>query len=1339
MKILAYVVVGLVALLAIVIGAGFAAVNLLDWKPYIAEAASEAMGRELRIDGDVEVGLSLGLQLDFAAERVRLANVEGAAPADMLTLGAITGRIQLWPYFTSRAVVIDSLVAREPVVNLAVDAAGRPNWTFADKVEAAAPREGADDAEPPFSGLRISELSVVDGGFSFSDAVSGQSVNASEIKLEFTLSDLDRPLVANGGMVLNKEPVALKVEIDTPNGLLRGPEAKTVVALTTKHAEISYRGRVIRQPVDGLDGVFDADIPSVGKLAAWLDRPLAKGQPDPGPLKVRAEFASEGAKVTLKEATVQGQALKARAAGSYDGSGNVSKVTLKIDSEVLDIDRYLPPAKPKTAQPAKERQPTGNPLAQLSDESIDLSALRRTEADIKVAIAGVRAMGFELGKVDFSARAQDGVLTADLARLALYGGAVSGQLTLDAKADALGLSADLMIDKVRVDQLAKAATGEAKVAGIASGRLQATSRGKSQRALAKNVQGNVDFSLGDVKGGPVAAITGVNLKLDLPSLDKQPTLRGDVVYNNEKVEFGAAIDPLQKVLEADSFKAEIKLSSKPLALTYSGAVQHRPVPGLDGRFDLEVPSVAALAAWLDQPLAKGQPDPGPLKVQAVFASEGAKVTLKEATVQGQALKARAAGSYDGSGDIGKVVLSVDSEALDIDRYLPPRKPKTAQPAGERQPTGNPLAQLSDESIDLSALRRTEADIKVAIAGVRAMGFELGKVDFSARAKDGVLTADLARLALYGGAVSGRLTLDAKAEALGLSTDLTVDKVRVDRLAKAATGEAGIAAIASGRLQATSRGKSQRDLARNVQGNADFSLGEVKGAPVAGLTGVNLKLDLSGLEKRSSLRGDVVYNNEKVEFSATVDPLQTVLEADRFKAEFKLSAKPLALAYAGAVQHRPVPGLDGRFDLEVPSVAVLAAWLGQPLGKDQPDPGPLKVTAELASEGDKFIVKQATISGKAIDARASGSFRAEQPVPRFEAKIEVQQANLNAYLPPEAAKPAASPAAPPAASEWSREPYDFSSLKAANGKAEVNLAKVAYRNLNITRGRITAALEGGTLQSNVESLELAGGTVGATARIDASADAAKVSYRASVKGVQARPLLTAFAGTDRLSGTATLEAEGTSQGRSQWDLVNALQGKGNFTFLDGAIHGVNLAAMLRQARTLGMSQQAGEEQKTDFAELSGSYVITNGIVDNRDFKMLAPLLRLAGAGKVPLPPQTLDYTVEAKLVGTLQGQGGKDALSGLPIPVHITGSWQQPQYRVNWDAVVKSIAADPSRLTNMPKSLSDRAKDLGIQLPGAELLKQLPGAGTTQEKSGDTGSGGAPPPNPLDALKGLLKK
>ncbi len=69
---------------------------------------------------------------------------------------------------------------------------------------------------------------------------------------------------------------------------------------------------------------------------------------------------------------------------------------------------------------------------------------------------------------------------------------------------------------------------------------------------------------------------------------------------------------------------------------------------------------------------------------------------------------------------------------------------------------------------------------------------------------------------------------------------------------------------------------------------------------------------------------------------------------------------------------------------------------------------------------------------------------------------------------------------------------------------------------------------------------------------------------------------------------------------------------------------------------------------------------------------SPLLRVEGEGKVSLPAKTIDYLVTAKLVGSLEGQGGRDLedLRGVAIPVRISGTFAAPDYRVKLDSAVK---------------------------------------------------------------------
>ncbi|MCH7692657.1 MAG: AsmA family protein [Proteobacteria bacterium] len=1324
MKKVGLVLLGLVVLLVVAV---VAAPRLIDWngyKPEIAQAVKEATGRTLVIGGDIELSIFPGIS--FRLSDVSLSNAEGAAEARMFTLESVRGKLALLPLI-SREVVVEELVIRAPVLHLSVDENGLPNWVFAGAAPAPAEAETQTpgDGGLPISGLRLGDVRLEDGLVTFRDARTGQEVVAKAITLKAALEDLSAPFTLDGSLTLNGEPVTLKVSLDSPGSLLGGGRASVETALEAPRFTLSYAGGLRQKPLPALDGTFDLSIPSVGKLAAWLKRPLAAGQPDPGPLKVHAVFEGQGAKMTLKEATIEGTALRAKASGSFDGTGGINRLTFTIEAGVLDLDRYLPPpaetavaAEPGAKPP--EKQGKRDPFAAIPDTPFDLAPFKQTEAEIKIAIGGVKAMGYRLGKVGLRVSLRKGVLTADVNEFRLYGGNVTGKLKLDGSGDTLGADTTFVLDKVNVGALARAVQGgQAKVAGIASGRLQAKGRGKSPRALVQSLVAAGSLSLGgiDVKDAP-GALTKLDLTFDLPGVEANPSIKGTLVYNKEPVAFSLTLDPLAKVLSGVRFTTKLGVRSKRLNMSYDGAVQTEPVPGLDGRFRLDVPSVGKLLAWLENPLPKGQPDPGPLTVNAVLSADGPKVTLKEATIKGKALNAKASGSFDGSGEIARIVLNLEAGVLDLDRYLPPpaKAAKTDKPAARTAPAGGPLAALPDEPFDLTPLRKTEATISIRLGGLKAMGYKLGRTALTVKLKGAVLNATLKELRLYGGTVTGTVRLDGAGDVLGIDTALTIDKVDIGALARAAEGAAAkVTGVASATLKVKGRGKSPRALAESLSAKADLRLGGIgiKDSGMGTVSEATLTFDMPGFDRPIAVKGRVTYNKETVSLDVGLAPLKQVLSGQAFDLTAAVASDLLNARYGGKVQTEPVPGLDGRFDLDVPSVGRLAAWLGRPLDPAQPDPGPLIVTALMSADGAKAVLKEATIDGKAIEIRATARIDTSRAVTRFDATIDIIEADLNAYLPPqkEGQEKAAAPAGPAEPSGWSEDPFDVSPLRQAEGRAKVTIGRVRYGELDIENGIATLTLKKGVLKVVVEKLRMAGGVVDLSATVDGSRKVLAIDYEVKVTGVQARPVLKTFAGSDRLSGTVDFQTAGRAKGVNQKQMVETLNGQGRFEFKDGAIHGINIASALRKVKTLGFGESG--EQKTDFAELSGSFTIRDGVLENRDLKMLAPLVRLTGSGLVPMPPRAVDYKAVAKLVGSLKGQGGEDALAGLPIPVTVKGSWDNPEIGVDWKSVFTEAALDPKRLTNMPENLRTFGASLGVKLP-------IPGASTGAAETGATG-------------------
>lgn len=886
-------------------------------------------------------------------------------------------------------------------------------------------------------------------------------------------------------------------------------------------------------------------------------------------------------------------------------------------------------------------------------------------------------------------------------------------------------------------------------------------------ALAGLQIGNVKLDQGqlsyrnDLTGQTIDA-KGVTLAAAMAAPESPLSVQLRMTLNDEPVAAQFSVDTPDKLERGQQAGVKLALDAKDATAKFDGTAQQHPVPGLNGVFALDIPSVGKLQAWLKQPLPKGQTDPGPLAVRASFSAEGPKSTLQEATIVGTGLNLKASGSIDTGGPVTKVTALVEGGVLEIDRYLPPQVPVGAQAPAAAAPTGAPTVPaagpsfaLSEQPFDLSALRRLDADVKVSIAGIRATGYEVGRIVLATTAKGGVLAANLSEVPLYGGIIAVAVKLDGSGRALGLDTSVKVDHVAVDKLApKAASGAPLVSGVVSAALDAKAQGVSPLALAEDARGHLAVDLGgvAVKAAGAAAISRLKLDVDLPGGDKAPSLAASAVYNGEEVDVRAALAPLRQLASGGRFPAKLAVDSKLVTARWDGSVQQKPVPGLDGTFDLDVPSVAKLAAWAGEPLGAKQPDPGELTLHAGLVADGAKLSLKDASVAGKAIKATAQATFDGGRAPATFDAKVDVQQADLNAYLPPPAETPAAQKPAPQAQQQvagWSAEPFDLAPLGDANGKAEVTLAGVRYREVDVSKGDIKLALADRVLKVAAEKLALAQGTIDAATTIDASSGGAKLESHVAISGVQARPLLQAFAGSGRLGGTIEFETTVKGAGKSEKDLISSLDGSGHFKITDGAIYGFNLAQTLRKVGTLGTG--GSETEKTDFAELSGTYTIKAGVIENRDMKMLAPLFRLTGSGTVPMPPRTVDYAAEAKLVATTQGQGGSDALAGLPIPIKVTGTWDNPSYKIDWASVFHNMS--PDQLKSLPADLSAAAKNFGVSLPsipgvgsGASpgaLLNVIPGLPQAPAPGGQP----SPPPGgqptssspPFGLPKGLLGK
>ncbi|HEU5295160.1 MAG TPA: AsmA family protein [Burkholderiaceae bacterium] len=386
---------------------------------------------------------------------------------------------------------------------------------------------------------------------------------------------------------------------------------------------------------------------------------------------------------------------------------------------------------------------------------------------------------------------------------------------------------------------------------------------------------------------------------------------------------------------------------------------------------------------------------------------------------------------------------------------------------------------------------------------------------------------------------------------------------------------------------------------------------------------------------------------------------------------------VTLTLQGQMQQRKIDG-TWKSDVVVNAGRGAVALDAIDLKATLSDPGlqPLQLAVRGKANADAKAASwtlDGALSGNKFDS--SGQAALGGAVPNIKANARFDSLDLNKVLAPD--KPAAANTAAPTGPAPADTPVALDGLNAVNGQFNFTAGALAFRQYRVNDVKVDAALDGGTLRI----AKLAGRAWGGA--IDGSGSAEAKSHRVAVKlaadGVDVNALLKNVAGKDLLEGTGRVTADVNTAGATVGAMRSALAGNVALHVRDGAVKGVNLARMLRQAKAaLAMKTdamtQANATEKTDFSELSATARIVNGVATSDDLDVKSPFLRIGGAGRFDIGRGNVDYTAKATVIGSPTGQDGAElaALKGVTVPVVLSGPFDAIGWKIQWSAVAGKV-------------------------------------------------------------------
>ena len=413
------------------------------------------------------------------------------------------------------------------------------------------------------------------------------------------------------------------------------------------------------------------------------------------------------------------------------------------------------------------------------------------------------------------------------------------------------------------------------------------------------------------------------------------------------------------------------------------------------------------------------------------------------------------------------------------------------------------------------------------------------------------------------------------------------------------------------------------------------------------------------------------------------------------------------------------------------------------------------TLELIQLNTEFTGSSKSFNAKKLDltldqSKLKGHFAINNFVaPAYDFKLTLDNIDADRYLPP-AAKEGKKSAPPASTAAAGATQLPLETLRQINAKGSIDIGKLKISGLHSQKIHLQINAAKGLVKLSPLSANLYKGQYKGNVTLDARGKILKLAVNENLSGVQAGPLLKDLSGDDKLSGTANVQAKLTGNGATVDQIKSTLTGNGKFSFIDGAIKGVNIADSIRKAKAAFKNKKAPAskgEVKTDFASLSGSFTAKNGTINNQDFKAMSPLLRIMGAGKIDLPKEGINYGLKVSIVETSTGQAGKDLadLKGLTIPVKITGTFDNPKPTVDLAALLKNNIKAKAK-EKIKAKVADKLKDkLGGKAGGLidGLLGTEPAPTSDKAVSGSAPKAKEPAKSvedqAKDALKDKLKK
>ncbi len=294
----------------------------------------------------------------------------------------------------------------------------------------------------------------------------------------------------------------------------------------------------------------------------------------------------------------------------------------------------------------------------------------------------------------------------------------------------------------------------------------------------------------------------------------------------------------------------------------------------------------------------------------------------------------------------------------------------------------------------------------------------------------------------------------------------------------------------------------------------------------------------------------------------------------------------------------------------------------------------------------------------------------------------------------------------------KAPAAKSPMQQWKAKGNITIGQLTTNKLSLSNFKTTINSANGIINLKPITAGFYSGAIQGQSSINMQRSTPSFSVILKGKNIQVEPFMTAVAKTSPITGTASGNINIYSAGNNAKTITGNLSGKGNLSIVNGIIKKVNIPYLISQAKAL-LNKQAITKPKqsyTDFNSLTGTFIISKGILRNNDLLLKAPTFQVSGQGTVNLNSQQVNYKVNAASVHTVTQAGKKtQQVEPLLVPINITGTFSDLSFHPDYSHVIQNFAKQfGKKLIDSAAQGDDVGKNIGKHI--GDTLKETLGVG-----------------------------